>query len=66
MEAIVIDNGSGEIKAGFAGEPWPTVRFPNVVGRLKECYRRRTYMDTTTEYNFGSDAIGSRALRKLS
>jgi len=30
---IVIDNGSGVIKAGFAGENQPSVKFPSIVGR---------------------------------
>ena len=30
---MVIDNGSGTIKAGFAGEREPKVVFPNVVGK---------------------------------
>lgn len=29
---IVIDNGSGMIKAGFAGDDAPRAVFPNVVG----------------------------------
>eukprot|EP01084_Bolivina_argentea_P162922 283479_1 len=31
--AIVIDNGSGYIKAGFAGNNLPNIAFPSVVGR---------------------------------
>lgn len=34
-QPIVIDNGSGTIKAGFAGETKPKVVFPNIVGRPK-------------------------------
>jgi hypothetical protein len=34
-QPIVIDNGSGMIKAGFAGDPIPKVNFPNYVGRPK-------------------------------
>ena len=34
-QPIVIDNGSGMIKAGFAGETKPKVVFPNIVGRPK-------------------------------
>ena len=34
-QPIVIDNGSGMIKAGFAGDPVPKVNFPNYVGRPK-------------------------------
>jgi centractin len=32
-QPIVIDNGSGMIKAGFAGDPIPKINFPNYVGR---------------------------------
>jgi len=34
-QPVVIDNGSGVIKAGFAGEQNPKCRFPNFVGRPK-------------------------------
>ena len=34
-KAIVIDNGCGTIKAGFAGDDAPKAIFPTVVGRLK-------------------------------
>ncbi|KAH7696561.1 Actr1a-prov protein [Aphelenchoides avenae] len=34
-QPVVIDNGSGVIKAGFAGEPLPKCKFPNFVGRVK-------------------------------
>ena len=33
--AIIIDNGSGMIKAGFAGEDAPRAEFPSIVGRPK-------------------------------
>jgi actin len=32
-QAIVIDNGSGVIKAGMSGENMPSVKFPSMVGR---------------------------------
>ncbi|XP_044173123.1 alpha-centractin [Acropora millepora] len=34
-QPIVIDNGSGVIKAGFAGDQTPKYHFPNFVGRPK-------------------------------
>lgn len=34
-QPVVIDNGSGVIKAGFAGEHIPKCRFPNYIGRPK-------------------------------
>ena len=32
---IVIDNGSGNIKAGFAGENEPSIKFPSIVADPK-------------------------------
>ena len=31
--AVVIDNGSGQIKAGFSGDDSPRAVFPSIVGR---------------------------------
>ena len=36
---VVIDNGSGMIKAGFAGDDAPFSVFPNIVGRPKHQVR---------------------------
>ena len=33
---VVIDSGSGKIRAGFAGEKEPLVTFPNIVGTVTE------------------------------
>lgn len=35
LHAVVIDNGSGLCKAGFAGDDAPTCVFPSIVGRPK-------------------------------
>ncbi|KAH7711836.1 cytoskeletal actin 2 [Aphelenchoides avenae] len=35
VAAVVIDNGSGACKAGFAGEDAPRAVFPSIVGRLR-------------------------------
>ena len=35
LQPIVIDNGSGMVKAGFAGDHVPKHIFPNFVGRPK-------------------------------
>ncbi len=35
QQTIIIDNGSGMIKAGFAGEAAPSAVFPTIVGRPK-------------------------------
>ena len=35
VSAIILDNGSGMCKAGFAGEDAPRTIFPSLVGRPK-------------------------------
>jgi actin-related protein len=35
QQTVIIDNGSGTVKAGFAGEDAPRAVFPSVVGREK-------------------------------
>ena len=35
LQSIVIDNGSGMCKAGFAGDDAPRAVFPSIVGRPK-------------------------------
>ena len=61
---IVIDNGSGMIKAGIAGEQAPRAVFPNIVGRLKHasdmhgiCYKE--------EY-IGDEAMQKKSILNLS
>jgi len=34
VQALVVDNGSGMCKAGFAGDDAPRAVFPSIVGRL--------------------------------
>ena len=33
VSALVVDNGSGMVKAGFAGDDAPRAVFPSIVGR---------------------------------
>jgi Actin len=35
VQALVLDNGSGMCKAGFAGDDAPRAVFPSIVGRPK-------------------------------
>lgn len=35
--AVVIDNGSGMCKAGFAGDDAPRTVFPSIVGLPRQC-----------------------------
>ncbi len=32
-QALVVDNGSGMVKAGYAGDDAPRVVFPSIIGR---------------------------------
>ena len=34
-QVLVVDNGSGVVKAGFSGEDAPRATFPSIVGRPK-------------------------------
>ena len=35
QQVVVVDNGSGVVKAGFSGEDAPRAIFPSIVGRPK-------------------------------
>ncbi len=52
---IVLDNGSGRIKAGFAGEDAPQSVFANIVGRLR-------HTSTLPQTNQTESYIGNQAL----
>ena len=39
VQALVVDNGSGMGKAGFAGDDAPRAVFPSIVGRPKQAPR---------------------------
>lgn len=43
VAALVIDNGSGMCKAGFAGDDAPRAVFPSIVGRPR--YQVKRYDD---------------------
>ena len=58
VAALVVDNGSGMCKAGFAGDDAPRAVFPSIVGRprhqVKEDFRSRLnlffqYLQTSGE-----------------
>ena len=42
VTAVVMDNGSGMVKAGFAGDDAPRAVFPAIVGRPKYQVRVRS------------------------
>jgi actin-related protein len=60
--ALVVDNGSGMVKAGFAGDDAPRAVFPSIVGR--PLYK--IIMGTQAkEYYTGDEAIAIRGVLKL-
>jgi actin-related protein len=63
---IVIDNGSGVVKAGFAGDDAPSCVFPSIVGRPKyENIMNRGEKESKQIY-IGDDAQTFRGILKLS
>jgi actin len=60
--AVVIDNGSGMIKAGIAGDDAPRVYFPSVVGVPK--YDKMIGSDDKSFY-IGQDAINKKGVLTL-
>lgn len=63
--ALVIDNGSGMVKAGFAGESQPYVEFPSIIGTPKYKKSLKHLKDGKSFY-VGSDAYDKRGVLKLS
>jgi len=60
--ALVVDNGSGMVKAGFAGDDAPRAVFPSIVGR--PLYK--IIMGTSAkEYYTGDEAIAIRGVLSL-
>ena len=42
VTALVVDNGSGMCKAGFAGDDAPRAVFPSIVGRPRHQVRNQS------------------------
>ena len=38
VPAVVIDNGSGRISAAFAGDDFPRIAFPSIIGYPKQVF----------------------------
>lgn len=62
-QAIVIDNGSGVIKAGMAGDNMPSVKFPSIVGRPRSD-KQMIGVETKGEY-IGDEAQKMRGVLNL-
>ena len=63
MAGIVIDNGSGVIKAGMCGENMPSVKFPSIVGRPRSD-KQMIGVETKSEY-IGDEAQKMRGVLNL-
>lgn len=65
MNPIIIDNGSGSIKAGFSGTDKPSLHFPSFVGRPK--HDKVMVSGGALDENFfvGATAVQHRGVLKL-
>ncbi|KAH3765044.1 actin, cytoplasmic 2 [Pelomyxa schiedti] len=63
VEALVIDNGSGMCKAGFAGDDAPRAVFPSLVGRRPRNAQSTSIGETRTKDVYvGDDAQSNRGI----
>jgi actin-related protein len=60
---IVIDNGSGVIKAGFSGDNQPSVKFPSIVG-MPRSDKQMVGVESKSEY-IGDEAQKMRGVLNL-
>jgi actin-related protein len=63
-QTLIIDNGSGMVKAGFAGEEAPRAVFPSIVGRPKGSSAMQGVMQKS-EY-IGDEAMAKKSVLNLS
>jgi len=59
---VVVDNGSGVVKAGWSGEEMPRIVFPSIVGRAKT---RSTVCSEVKDCYIGAEAQAKRGVLAL-
>ena len=62
-KAIIIDNGSGVIKAGFSGDNQPSVKFPSIIGYPRND-KQMVGVESKSEY-IGDEAQKMRGVLNL-
>ena len=59
--ALVVDNGSSYLKAGFAGDDAPKVNFPSIIGRKRQKKEEKEEKD----FYIGDEAISKMSILTL-
>ena len=65
VAALVVDNGSGMCKAGFAGDDAPRAVFPSIVGRPRFTLKSDPVLKRSLPRCSRSNFIGTFCLRYL-
>ncbi|CAF2765511.1 unnamed protein product [Rotaria sp. Silwood2] len=63
LNPIVVDNGSGTIKAGFAGDGQPSTIFPTIIGRL--CHSTMVPEISHKDQYIGDEAIKTKEILSI-
>ncbi|GBG77667.1 hypothetical protein CBR_g24113 [Chara braunii] len=66
VSAVVCDNGSGMVKAGFAGDDAPRGVFPSIVGQIKDTKEQMVMVGMGLKNTFvGNEAQSKRGILRI-